>query len=75
MAGLITITMPYTMYTGSVTNSNAFEFRDYPIYEPETEDSKGKQARHLEPIFGMLCKLHRALSALLTRCSNAHFHQ
>ncbi|KGO48126.1 Transcription factor IIIC, putative zinc-finger [Penicillium expansum] len=67
MAGLITITMPYTMYTGSVTNSNAFEFRDYPIYEPETEDSKGKQARHLEPIFAMLtsineqsdtCKLH-----------------
>ncbi|KAG0160825.1 hypothetical protein PDIDSM_8356 [Penicillium digitatum] len=67
MAGFITISMPITTYTGSGANSDVFEFRDYPIYEPETEDNKGHQARHLEPIFAMLtsvnehsdiCKLH-----------------
>lgn len=45
---------------GSVANSNAFECRDYPIYEPETEDNKGHQARHLEPISGMLSKIYKA---------------
>lgn len=67
--------MPYDTYTGIVTNSDAFEFRDCPIYEPETEDNKGHQARHLEPISGMLCNICEAFSALLTRYSNAHFHE
>lgn len=60
MAGFIAISMPYDTYMGSVTNSNAFECRDYPIYEPETEDNKGHQARHLEPISGMLGKIYKA---------------
>ncbi|KAJ5971563.1 Transcription factor IIIC zinc-finger [Penicillium vulpinum] len=67
MAGFITISMPYAVYMGSVANSDAFEFRDYPIYEPQTEDNKGQQRKHLEPIAAMLtsmnqqsdtCKLH-----------------
>lgn len=75
MAGFIAITMPYATYMGSVTNSNAFEYRHYPIYEPETEDNKGHQVRHLEPISGMSRKIYKALSALLTRNSNAHFNE
>ncbi|KAJ5169972.1 Transcription factor IIIC zinc-finger [Penicillium coprophilum] len=67
MAGFIAISMPYAAYTGSATNFNAIGFHDYPIYEPETEDNKGRQVRHLEPISAMLtsinqesdtCKLH-----------------
>ncbi|KAJ5477582.1 Transcription factor IIIC zinc-finger [Penicillium desertorum] len=58
MAGFIAISMPHATYTGSVTNSDAFEFRDYPVYEPETEDNKGNQARHLEPISAMLTSMN-----------------
>lgn len=60
MAGFVAISMPYATYMGSDTNSNAFECRHYPIYEPETEDNKGHQTRHLEPISGMLCKIYKA---------------
>lgn len=56
MAAFIAISMPYDTYTGSISNSDAFVFHDYPIYEPQTEDNKGHQARHLEPISGMLFK-------------------
>jgi hypothetical protein len=75
MAGFIVISMPYAAYTGSVTNADAIEFRDYPIYEPETEDNKGRQVRHLEPIAGMLYNIYEALSALMTHSSNARLHE
>ncbi|KAJ5823731.1 Transcription factor IIIC zinc-finger [Penicillium robsamsonii] len=59
MAGFIAVSMPYDAYTGSVTNSDAFEFHDYPIYEPETEDNKGCRVRHLEPIAAMLASTNQ----------------
>ncbi|KAJ5781958.1 uncharacterized protein N7518_010441 [Penicillium psychrosexuale] len=58
MAAFIAISMPYDTYTGSVSNSDAFVFHDYPIYEPQTEDNKGHQARHLEPISAMLTSVN-----------------
>ncbi|OQE83836.1 hypothetical protein PENNAL_c0030G11817 [Penicillium nalgiovense] len=58
MAGFIAISMPHATYTGSVTNPGAFKSRDYPVYEPETEDNKGHQARHLEPISAMLTSMN-----------------
>jgi hypothetical protein len=60
MAGFIAISMPHATYTGSVTNSDAFGFRDYPVHEPETEDNKAHQARHLEPISGMIYNIYKA---------------
>ncbi|KAJ5544470.1 Transcription factor IIIC zinc-finger [Penicillium sp. DV-2018c] len=67
MAGFIVISMSHATYSGSDADSDAFELRDWPLYEPKTEENQTPQQRHLEPISAMLastdsrtgtCKFH-----------------
>ncbi|CAG7928474.1 unnamed protein product [Penicillium olsonii] len=67
MAGFITISMHREMYDTTGSNSLDLRVREWPIVEPENEDTPNRKGRHLEPIYGMLpatnqqgrtCKLH-----------------
>ncbi|KAJ5138239.1 Transcription factor IIIC zinc-finger [Penicillium bovifimosum] len=67
MAGFIVISMSHATYHGGNADFDAFELRHWPLYEPETEENRSHQQRHLEPISAMLtstdsrdgtCKFH-----------------
>jgi hypothetical protein len=53
MAGFIVISMSHATYNGSDADYDAFELRDWPLYEPKTEENQSHQQRHLEPISGV----------------------
>ena len=53
MAGFITISMHREMYDTTGSNSPDLQVREWPIVEPENEDTPNRKGRHLEPIYGM----------------------
>ncbi|KAJ5308592.1 hypothetical protein PENANT_c044G03843 [Penicillium antarcticum] len=53
MAGFITISVPANTYSGHDANFDALAVREWPIYNPETEENMGCNERHWEPISAM----------------------
>lgn len=64
MAGFIAITISRATYSTSAADSDALRFREWPIDEPEDEDTADRKERHLEPICSMQFKLIQTLPSI-----------
>ncbi|KAJ5995973.1 hypothetical protein N7499_012114 [Penicillium canescens] len=53
MAGFITISVPPNTYNGHDANFDALAVREWPIYNPGTEENTRYNERHWEPISAM----------------------
>ncbi|KAJ5087077.1 hypothetical protein NUU61_008384 [Penicillium alfredii] len=64
-AGCLTISIPHSVYSGTDSNVDSVEIREWPFYEPEADGAREPQPRHMEPISAMTtstnadtCTLH-----------------